>query len=82
MHEADGGPLHFGLAGAHQRINAALAVELAACWEQHVITTSSNLRSEGAAERLAMLQSGRLPEPYQKGLQQCVWPGRAQVVIH
>ena len=79
IHQSDGAPIQFGLAGAYQRTNAALAVELAACWEERVIAGSGSRKSEGAAARLSMLQSGRLPEPYQDGLQQCVWPGRAQV---
>ena len=79
IHQSDGAPIHFGLAGAYQRVNAALAVELATAWEERVVINSSRPQSQAAAARVAMLRSGRLPEAYQEGLRQCVWPGRAQV---
>ena len=81
MYQSDGAPVHFGLAGAYQRINAALAVELAACWEDRVIVHSSSPHSREAAARVALLRSGRLPEPYKEGLRHCIWPGRAQVTL-
>ncbi|KAK9867413.1 hypothetical protein WJX84_000013 [Apatococcus fuscideae] len=80
IHQSDGEPIHFGLAGAYQRVNAALAVELATAWEERVVINSSRPQSQAAAARVAMLRSGRLPEAYQEGLRQCVWPGRAQVI--
>ena len=81
MCQSDGAPVQFGLAGAYQRINAALAVELAACWEDRVITHSSSPHSQEAAARVALLRTGRLPEPYKEGLRHCIWPGRAQVTL-
>lgn len=79
IHQSDGSPIHFGLAGAYQRINAALAVELAACWEDRVMAHSSSSHSHEAAARVQLLRSGQLPTAYLEGLRHCVWPGRAQV---
>ncbi|KAK9822027.1 hypothetical protein WJX74_001621 [Apatococcus lobatus] len=80
LHQSDGAPIHFGLAGAYQRINAALAIELAACWEDRVMAHSSSPQRHQAAARVELLQSGRLPESYKEGLRRCIWPGRAQVI--
>lgn len=81
MHQPDGSPIHFGLAGAYQRINAALAVELAACWEDRVVAHSGSSHSHQAAARVELLRSGQLPTAYQEGLRHCIWPGRAQVTL-
>jgi folylpolyglutamate synthase len=75
-----GASLALGLAGAHQRVNAALAVALAAAWEaQH----AQHARASGhaaavARERAEAVAQLRLPEAYRKGLQACYWPGRAE----
>ena len=63
-----------GLAGAHQRVNASLAVQLAATWEH-----SCGSADFGAAQRVQCVQQLQLPDVYAAGLKECVWPGRAQV---
>ena len=75
-----------GLAGQHQRINAALAVALASSWEARNMRSSSSSsmadRPEGSAarrQRLEELSAGCLPPAYLQGLQACCWAGRSQV---
>lgn len=67
-----------GLAGAHQRVNASLAVQLAATWEQAVGHSCGTAGSE-AMQRAHLVQQLQLPDVYAAGLKDCVWPGRAQV---
>ena len=67
-----------GLAGTHQRVNASLAVQLAATWEQ-AAGHSCGAAGSGAAERAQSIQRLQLPDVYAAGLKDCVWPGRAQV---
>ena len=90
-----GAGLKLGLAGAHQRVNAALAVALAGAWEARNAAEISSKRQqqgaggagdggeEGAAaagrERAQMVAALRLPEAYREGLSACYWPGRAEV---
>lgn len=59
---------------SHQKINAALAIALAAEFEAQAGNAS-------ATERAAMLQQGVLPMCYAEGLRQASWPGRCQVTI-
>ena len=68
-----------GLAGAHQRVNASLAVQLAATWEQAVGYSSGGPAAAGAVQRAQQLAQLQLPDEYAAGLRGCVWPGRAQV---
>ncbi|EIE20887.1 putative folylpolyglutamate synthetase [Coccomyxa subellipsoidea C-169] len=88
LEEYEGGAvLELGLAGQHQRSNAALAISLAAAWEAQ---RARQLGTSGAAdaaaqaeaaERRAALVAGRqLPAEYREGLRACHWPGRAQLV--
>lgn len=85
--DARGSPVAaLGLAGEHQRINAALAVALARTWEAGC-EWATGLQSAGGrereaparAERLKQLGGGHLPEVYLQGLQSCRWAGRSQV---
>ena len=69
-----------GLAGAHQRINASLAVQLAAAWEQSAGPSCGGHAAAGAAERAQQVAQLQLPDAYAAGLRDCVWPGRAQVL--
>ena len=77
-----GASLPLGLAGAHQRVNAALAVALAAAWEaQHAQHAhASGHAATAAGERAEAVARLRLPEAYREGLQACYWPGRAEVI--
>lgn len=68
-----------GLAGVHQRVNASLAVQLAATWEQSAGPSCGASGAAGAAERAQQVAQLRLPDMYAAGLRECVWPGRAQV---
>lgn len=90
LEEYEGGAdLELGLAGQHQRSNAALAICLAAAWEAE---RARQLRSSGvadavvqaeAAERRAHSVAGRqVPHEYREGLRACHWPGRAQVKLY
>ena len=67
-----------GLAGDHQRVNAALAIALAHVWE-------SKYRGEeavgGRRVRLTQLADRQLPDVYLQGLHACRWPGRSQVLF-
>ena len=62
-----------GLAGAHQKQNAALAVRLVREW-----AFRERPAWGGAAE--AELAAGELPETFRRGLAKTEWWGRAQVV--
>lgn len=74
---ASGGPITVGLAGEHQEMNAALAVQLAAAWE----SDSQVAKAKPSAEaRVAMVQQRLLPDEYVQGLAQCSWPGRSQII--
>ncbi|KAL3162848.1 hypothetical protein ABBQ32_009302 [Trebouxia sp. C0010 RCD-2024] len=73
-------PHQLGLAGAHQQVNASLAVQLAATWEQAAGPSCGGPAAAGAAQRVQQLGQLQLPDAYVEGLQGCVWPGRAQVV--
>lgn len=64
--------LKLSLSGEHQRVNASLAVQLAAAWE-------GAAGGPRARERAALVARGVLPEEYQAGLQAAAWPGRSQV---
>lgn len=83
LEEFEGGAeLELGLAGQHQRSNAALAISLAAAWEAQWARKlhGSSAEKAVAAERRAQLVAGRqLPAEYREGLRTCHWPGRAQV---
>ena len=68
-----------GLAGVHQRINASLAVQLTAQWEQAAGHSCGSAGAAGAADRAGQVAAFQLPAPYVDGLRDCVWPGRAQV---
>ena len=68
-----------GLAGVHQRINASLAVQLAATWEQGAGSNCGGPAAAGAAHRAQQVAQLQLPDAYAEGLKECVWPGRAQV---
>ncbi|KAL6756912.1 putative folylpolyglutamate synthetase [Haematococcus lacustris] len=72
------GPVAVGLGGDHQRLNAGLAVQLSLAAEQHQLAAGEAAR--GAAERVALLQQGRLPAVYAQGLAETEWPGRSQVL--
>ena len=76
-----GADLPLGLAGAHQRVNAALAISLAAAWEaQHAQHGQGSDTTRAAArQRSEAVGSLRLPNAYREGLQSCYWPGRAEV---
>lgn len=74
------GSHQLGLAGVHQRVNASLAVQLAATWEQSAGHSCGGPDPAGAAKRAQQVAQLQLPDAYAAGLRQCVWPGRAQVI--
>lgn len=76
---ADPEHLELGLAGEHQRQNAALAVMLAAEWEGRSQAAAA-LQGEAARRRAQSVQSGVLPREYVAGLQAAKWPGRGQII--
>lgn len=73
--ESYGESVKIGLAGAHQRLNAALAVQLCRTWAARAPSPPPN-----AAADEAELAAGRLPAAYATGLAATTWPGRAQVL--
>ena len=73
------GSHQLGLAGAHQRVNASLAVQLAATWEQAAGPSCGGPAAAGVAQRAQQVAQLQLPDAYAAGLRECVWPGRAQV---
>ena len=75
-------PHQLGLAGPHQQVNASLAVQLAATWEQAAGPSCGGPAAAEAAQRAQQLAQLQLPDAYVEGLRGCVWPGRAQVRHH
>ncbi|KAL4436660.1 hypothetical protein ABPG75_003799 [Micractinium tetrahymenae] len=67
-----------GLAGEHQKLNAALALALAGTWEG--LAGGAAGGGAAAAERAAEVAAGRLPAVYAAGLAAASWPGRGQIV--
>ena len=71
----DAASVALGLAGAHQRDNAALAVSLCRTWLE---------RAEGVAPQDTSVVAGRPPAPlppaFVRGLEACRWAGRCQTV--
>lgn len=65
--------IQLGLAGAHQKLNAALAVRLVREW-------AFRTRPEWGPAAEAALAAGELPEAFRRGLAKTEWWGRAQVV--
>lgn len=75
--------LRLGLAGDHQRSNAALAVALCrqlAAAEASASGSTSPPAVERAEADMRLLAEGRLPPAWRAGLEAAEWPGRAQVV--
>jgi folylpolyglutamate synthase len=73
-------PVTLGLAGEHQRVNAALAVALAGAFEARAAADGAGPDPAAAAARAAALARGELPTEYAAGLAACAWHGRAEVV--
>lgn len=65
--------IELGIAGAHQRVNASLAVALTSVWE-------SKQHSKASKFRAAQIAAGELPKEYLAGLQNSFWPGRSQII--
>ncbi|GAB4823124.1 hypothetical protein N2152v2_010170 [Parachlorella kessleri] len=78
--EDPGQPLRLGLAGEHQKVNASLALTLAATWEARspVAAAKHGQRAQQRAQQL--LQDGVVGRDYAAGLEAARWPGRAQIV--
>ena len=68
-----GDPIRLGLAGKHQELNAALAIELMRVWTRRTSPV-------WGADALRCLDAGTLPETWATGLAETEWFGRAQVV--
>eukprot|EP00897_Mesotaenium_endlicherianum_P007724 jgi/Mesen1/6980/ME000362S06109 len=66
--------VRLGLAGDHQRVNAALAVELCRRWLHR--TDHAQLAAQVDQE----LAAGVLPAAFVAGLSSARWPGRAQIL--
>lgn len=73
--DGTGSPLHIGLPGAHQRVNASLAIALARAWEEQRAAASPSTPVSARIEQLARCQ---LPSEYLRGLATVHWPGRGQ----
>jgi folylpolyglutamate synthase len=72
--------LQLGLSGEHQRINAALAVTLAAQWEA-LSPVAEAMQGKVAQERArSVLEDGVIPGQYVTGLELAYWPGRGQIL--
>ncbi|XP_028269053.1 folylpolyglutamate synthase, mitochondrial-like [Parambassis ranga] len=83
QYEAVVGPVRLGLAGAHQRLNASLALQLSFSWLQHheAKKTGDSLTSVPAACRLSsQTDSFLLGTATLKGLQETEWLGRSQTL--
>ncbi|XP_056668433.1 folylpolyglutamate synthase, mitochondrial isoform X2 [Monodelphis domestica] len=76
-------PLHLGLAGDHQRSNAALALQLARCWLQQ-----QGHKGIGELKTVSLTSRRALPlapvfyptRPMKQGLQDTEWLGRTQTL--
>lgn len=75
---ADGSEVRLGLAGDHQKLNAALAVALASTWEARSGVAAARGLA-GAEQRAAAVAEGVLPAEYKEGLERAHWPGRSHV---
>lgn len=71
--------VRLGLAGEHQKLNAALALALAGTWEASA-SVAAAVGGEAAARRAAEVAAGRLPPEYVAGLEAASWPGRGQII--
>ncbi len=71
--------VRLGLAGDHQKLNAALALALAGTWEG-TAPVAAAVGGEAAARRAAEVAAGRLPPEYVAGLEAASWPGRGQII--
>ncbi|PRW33995.1 folylpolyglutamate synthase isoform X1 [Chlorella sorokiniana] len=71
--------VRLGLAGDHQKLNAALALALAGTWEA-TAPVAAAVSGEAAAQRAAEVAAGRLPAEYVAGLEAASWPGRGQII--
>lgn len=76
---ASASTLELGLAGEHQRENAALAVALAAEWEA-LSPVAAARQGQRAQQRAESVRSGVLPPEYVAGLKAAKWPGRGQII--
>uniref|UniRef100_A0A8C6YHY4 tetrahydrofolate synthase n=1 Tax=Naja naja TaxID=35670 RepID=A0A8C6YHY4_NAJNA len=76
--------LQLGLAGDHQRSNAALALQLSHTWLDHTGELKDSWRTSGApSKRVPCLAPAFKPDqPMVQGLQATVWLGRNQVLHH
>ncbi len=72
-------PLKLGLAGEHQKVNATLALTLAATWEARSPVAAAKHGQRAAERAQRTLQQGLVGEEYAAGLETAFWPGRAQV---
>lgn len=71
--------VRLGLAGEHQKLNAALALALAGTWEASAPVAAA-VGGDAAAQRAAAVAAGRLPPEYVAGLEAASWPGRGQII--
>ena len=76
---ANAASVRVGLAGEHQKLNAALALELVAAWEARS-SVAATRQGEAAARRVRELAAGVIPAEYARGLENVRWPGRGQIV--
>ena len=72
-----GDPPVVSLGGDHQRLNGALAVELCAAFERDRLAAGK--ASQGAQQRVELLDRGWLPQQYARGLASTAWLGRSTV---
>ncbi|XP_037652793.1 folylpolyglutamate synthase, mitochondrial isoform X7 [Choloepus didactylus] len=83
--EEEGPPLTLGLAGEHQRSNAALALQLARCWLQHQDYQGLGELKASRPNLLWQLPQAPVFQPtshMRQGLRDTEWLGRTQVLRH
>ncbi|XP_042193127.1 folylpolyglutamate synthase, mitochondrial isoform X1 [Callorhinchus milii] len=80
----EGGKLHLGLVGEHQKHNATLALQLVQTWLRHhdLPSLRGSMLPPGEYEhgRPPASSGFPLPAPMVQGLQDTVWLGRSQVM--
>nr|BAE33941.1 unnamed protein product [Mus musculus] len=81
--EEVGLPLSLGLEGAHQRSNAALALQLAHCWlerQDHQDIQELKVSRPSIRWQLPLAPVFRPTPHMRRGLRDTVWPGRTQIL--
>jgi len=73
--------IKLGLDGAHQKMNASLAVALCKTFVARLKNSLIATTAKDSWLEDLLLDSGELPDAYLRGLQACEWPGRCQKIF-